>query len=49
MILLLIVLVLLAVAALPYWPHSRQWGYTPGIGLGVLALSIGALLFFYVV
>lgn len=49
MVILLIVVALLAIAALPFWPHSRQWGYTPGVGLGVITLGIGALLFFYVV
>ncbi|WP_446743931.1 DUF3309 family protein [Silvibacterium acidisoli] len=49
MVILLIVVALLAIAALPRWPHSREWGYTTAVGLGVIALGIGALLFFYVV
>jgi Protein of unknown function (DUF3309) len=31
---------LLAVAAFPRWPYSRQWGYVPSAGLLVLALLV---------
>ena len=43
---LLIVLVLLLLGALPAWPHSRDWGYFPsgGIGLVVAILLILVLL-----
>lgn len=39
---LIVVLVLLLVGALPTWPHSRNWGYGPtgGVGLVVLILII---------
>ncbi|KAF0813349.1 hypothetical protein IGB42_02278 [Andreprevotia sp. IGB-42] len=39
---LLIVLILVAIGALPTWPHSRSWGYGPtGIsGLIVVVLLI---------
>ena len=39
---LLILLVLFLVGALPAWPHSKNWGYFPsgGIGLVVLILLI---------
>lgn len=33
---LLIVLVLLVLGALPTWPHSRNWGYAPTGGLGLI-------------
>ena len=33
---LLIVLILLLLGALPTWPHSRQWGYYPSGGLGLI-------------
>ena len=40
---LLVVLVLLLLGALPTWPHSRNWGYYPSGGLG-LVLAILLLL-----
>jgi len=42
---LLVVLVLLQVGALPTWPYSRDWGYYPsgGLGLVVLVLLVLAL------
>ena len=33
---LLIVLVLVLVGALPTWSHSRNWGYFPSGGLGLV-------------
>jgi hypothetical protein len=43
---LLIVLILLLLGAVPAWPHSRNWGYAPsgGIGLVLLILLILVLL-----
>lgn len=38
---LLAVLVLLLLAALPVWPHSRGWGFGPG---GILAAAAILLL-----
>ena len=38
---LLLILVLLLLAGLPNWPHSRNWGYAPS---GVLTLLIVVLL-----
>lgn len=37
---LLIILILLLIGALPAWPHSRDWGYAPGGGLGVLLVIV---------
>lgn len=37
---LLIVLILLLLGALPAWPHSRNWGYAPGGGLGLVLLIV---------
>jgi asparagine N-glycosylation enzyme membrane subunit Stt3 len=36
----LIVLLLLVVGAIPAWPHSRNWGYGPSGGLGLLVLIL---------
>jgi len=43
-LILLIVLVLLLVGGLPTWKHSRNWGYGPTGGLGVLLLILVILL-----
>ncbi|HWZ63537.1 MAG TPA: DUF3309 family protein [Steroidobacteraceae bacterium] len=41
---LLIVLVLMLIGAIPRWPHSRNWGYGPSGGLGVVLIVVVALL-----
>jgi hypothetical protein len=41
---LLIVLVLALFGAIPTWPHSRQWGYYPSGGIGLVLLIIVILL-----
>lgn len=41
---LLIVLVLVLVGALPTWPHSKNWGYYPSGGLGLILLIVVILL-----
>jgi hypothetical protein len=42
----LIIIILLVIGALPAWPHSREWGYGPsgGLGLMLVILLILALL-----
>ncbi len=37
---LLVLLVLLLLGALPAWPHSRNWGYFPSGGLGLVAVVV---------
>jgi hypothetical protein len=37
---LLIVLILILVGALPTWPHSKNWGYYPSGGLGLIVLIL---------
>jgi len=41
---LLIILILALVGALPTWGHSRNWGYAPSGGLGLIVLIIVILL-----
>lgn len=41
---LLIVLILMLLGALPSWPHSRQWGYYPSGGLGLVVIILLILL-----
>ena len=37
---LLIILILLLVGAVPSWPHSRDWGYFPSGGLGLVLVIV---------
>jgi hypothetical protein len=37
---LLIILILLLVGALPTWPHSKDWGYYPSGGLGIIVIIL---------
>ncbi|MCX6912815.1 MAG: DUF3309 family protein [Verrucomicrobia bacterium] len=41
---LVVLLVLMLVGALPTWPHSRNWGYGPTGGLGVVLAILVVLL-----
>ena len=41
---LLIILVLMLIGAIPTWPHSRNWGYGPSGGLGLVVLILVILL-----
>ena len=41
---LIVVLVLMLFGALPTWPHSRQWGYYPSGGLGLVLVILIILL-----
>ena len=38
--LLLIILVLLLIGAIPTWPHSRNWGYYPSSGIGLVLIVV---------
>ena len=45
MVTILIVLaVLMLLGAIPAWPHSRNWGYGPSGGLGLVILVVLILL-----
>jgi uncharacterized membrane protein YkgB len=41
---LLIVLILMLIGAIPTWPHSKNWGYGPSGGLGLIVVIIIILL-----
>jgi hypothetical protein len=41
---LLVVLILMLIGAVPSWPHSRNWGYGPSGGLGLVVIIIIVLL-----
>jgi membrane protein YdbS with pleckstrin-like domain len=38
--LLLVLLIVLAIAALPTWPYSGTWGYYPSGGLGLVLVVL---------
>ncbi len=44
-LILLIVLFLLLLGVLPAWGHSRNWGYGPSGGLGLLLVIVLVLVF----
>ena len=39
-IILLVVVLVLLLGGLPTWPHSRNWGYGPSGGLGLVLLIL---------
>ncbi len=41
---LLIILILILIGAIPTWPHSRNWGYVPSGGLGLVVIILLVLL-----
>jgi Protein of unknown function (DUF3309) len=41
---LIVVLILALIGALPRWSHSKQWGYAPTGGLGLVLLIVVVLL-----
>jgi len=41
---LLIVLILMLIGAIPTWPHSKNWGYGPSGGLGLVVIIVIVLL-----
>ena len=43
-LILLIILIILLVGAAPSWPYSRNWGYGPSGGLGLILLIVIILL-----
>ena len=46
---LIIILILLLIGAFPTWPHSRNWGYYPSGGLGLILLIVLILLLLRVI
>jgi len=37
---LIVILILMLLGAVPRWPYSRNWGYYPSGGLGLLLLIV---------
>jgi Protein of unknown function (DUF3309) len=44
MTILIVLAVLLLLGVIPVWPHSRNWGYGPSGGLGLVVVIIVILL-----
>jgi len=47
-LILLILLIILLLGAVPAWPYSRNWGYGPSGGLGLIVLIVIILLLLHV-
>jgi hypothetical protein len=45
-LILLIVLILLLAGSAPTWPYSREWGYGPSGGVGLLLTIVVILMLF---
>ena len=41
---LIVILILMFLGAFPTWPHSRNWGYGPSGGLGLVVVILLILL-----
>jgi len=44
-LILLIILILLLIAAIPSWPYSRGWGYSPVVVIAIIFVIILILVF----
>ena len=42
--LLLLLLVIMAIGSAPAWPHSRNWGFYPSGGIGIVVIVLVILL-----
>lgn len=45
---LLLVLALMLMASAPLWPYSREWGYYPCTGIGIIWVAVALLAVFHV-
>jgi hypothetical protein len=43
-IILVVLLILVLIGAVPTWPHSRNWGYYPTSGIGLLLMIVVVLM-----
>ncbi|MDI1361332.1 DUF3309 family protein [Methylotenera sp.] len=41
---LLVILILMLVGAIPSWSHSKNWGYGPSGGIGLIVIILIVLL-----
>jgi hypothetical protein len=48
-LIILIILILLLLGAVPAWPHSRNWGYGPSGGIGLILVIVLILFLLHVI
>jgi hypothetical protein len=41
---LLLIIILMLLGVIPVWPHSREWGYGPSGGLGLVLIILLVLI-----
>jgi Protein of unknown function (DUF3309) len=46
---IVVIVVVMLIGVFPTWPHSRNWGYYPSSGLGVVLLILIILLLLHVI
>jgi hypothetical protein len=44
-IFLILILILVLIGAIPTWPHSKNWGYYPSGGIGLILAVLVVLVF----
>ena len=44
MSILLVILILILIGVIPTWPHSREWGYRPSGGIGLIVIILLVLI-----
>jgi hypothetical protein len=47
-LILLVLLIVLLLGAVPAWPYSRNWGYGPSGGVGLILVIVLVLLLLHV-
>ena len=40
LLILLVIVLLLSLGSVPAWPYSRNWGYYPSGGLGIIVIIL---------
>ena len=48
-LILLIILIIFLLGAVPAWPYSRNWGYGPSGGVGLILVIVLVLLLLHVI
>lgn len=43
-IILIVIILILLLGAFPAWPHSRDWGYYPSGGFGLILIILVVLI-----
>ena len=43
-LILVVLLILVLIGAVPTWPHSKNWGYYPTSGIGIILMIVVVLM-----